>query len=272
MDHEDAVTSDRVLVIVNGTFGTAFRKGVGVASDVVIFTPVVDDHTYTINGDSFEGEFHLKGVKSSPNRCLHDYDLDGRVFTVDTKQNPVNPAVKPHGWICLGYPNHIIPHRLFNFAFRDGATPGPHVSAVPCALVLEYSLAGKPKDVAVTGRRARIAPQCFAKNKYCFYLRAGGTADKDDQYLVHARNAWRQFAGHCNGLSCEIFAAMECDCDKKAEDRFSVSDHAIEHYIPHKLSTAEECEDGEGIEVNAPNCKNQHTFLLNGTTETVIWH
>lgn len=256
MGNDDSCADKRVLVIINGTFGTAFRKGVRVASDVVIFTPVVDDHQYTINNEPFDGEFRLHGVQSSPNRCLQDYDLEGRVFTIDTKQYPIDPTVKPHAWIYLGYPKHIVPHRMFNFAFRDGATAGPHVSAVPCALVMEYST-DSPQNVFATGPCGRVDPQPFGDNQYCFYLLAGGLGDRNDDYLIHARNAWRQFASHCDGLSCEIFAAMECDCEKKLKDRFRVSDYDIET-VPHAVS--------------APNCKNQHTFMLNGTTETVIWH
>ncbi|HEY4933113.1 MAG TPA: hypothetical protein VII23_16225 [Terriglobales bacterium] len=259
---QDGATEDIVvLVIVNGTFGTAFRKGVGtVPSDVVVFTPFVDDHIYTINDQEFKGVFALNNIPSSPNRTLEDYSLNGRVFTVDTIQTPLDPHVPPYGRITLPYPNYIIPHRIFDFAYRDGSTAGPHLWAVPCALVLAYKITADPSTIFVSGPNGRIDPIPFAGNPYCFFLRAGGIADMDGPFLAHARNAWRQFRGHCNGLTCEMFTATQCDFDTNVADRFGVSDRDIETYDPppHHLS--------------APNCKNQHTFLLNGTTETIIWY
>ncbi len=180
------------------------------------------------------------------------------MFTVDTSIHPADRNVIPHGRLSTGYPKSIIPHRLFNVAFRDGGTPGPHASSVPGALVLEYIPTGDP--LHISGPFAPIQPESFCGNPNCFFLYAGGAEDENDDFLVHARQAWRGLADHCRGLTCEIYAALRCDCDPTIPDRLHVTDRAIEGHGP-----------GGMLENKAPNCKTPQAVLTNGTTATVTW-
>jgi hypothetical protein len=259
-DENAAAAGESVLVVMNGTFGIAFRRGpTPETSDVLVFTPRISDHCCRINNVDFKGRFSLEGVRSSSYRTLFEYNLDNRVFALDLLRYPALPNVKPYGWIHLKYPNRIVPHRLMHVAFRDGSTPGPHGSAVPGALVMEYTAAkGGPRVTFPRG--GTIRPRTFAERK-CYFLFAGATdAAEEDPYLMHVRASWRQFAAHCSGLSCELFSVTECECDKDAKDQFGVSDKAIEEVHP--------CGP---VEVHAANCKTPQTMLLNGTMTSINW-
>jgi hypothetical protein len=266
-----------LLVSVNGTFGTAFRKGVkGAKSDIVVFTPNVEGHDYWINHVKFDGSYQLHGAPCSPNRSLLDYDLDGRVFSVDTLKYPVDKNVTPQGWMQIPYPDFIIPHRLLNIAFRDGATAGPHGCNIPGAVLFCYEIK-TDTEVWVSGQGQEIPPTPLNPlpnypNIYIYSLVASGP-DDEAQSLTHARDAWSQFSSHCNGLSCELFLVTECNPDGKIPDRFGITDHDVERdFIDRWPQDDDERAEPIKLESKPANCKTQNTFLLNGTTETISWH
>ena len=222
--YDDQCAPRKLVVILNGRYGVMLRDNPGHecpdgqdhctdCPDILVFAAEVHCHQYKINGQDWHGrKHHLLGVASSMSRYLSDYGLSGgKTFEVDLRKVSFLKDVKPHAAISLPFPDNIYAHRLTDFAFRDGASAGPHYVSIPGALVFEYDSSISPRIYPDD-----ISPIDSGMGFDYFYIFAGPGAGMNDDDLHHARSAWSQFTKHFDGLTCELFGATICNCGESA--------------------------------------------------------
>jgi hypothetical protein len=248
-----------VFVILNGTIALCFGKpNTAGEPGISALTPKVKEHVVVINETQLQpGYYELENVNSSMKQTLVDYDLeDGGILAIDSSKFPRDPHLQPFAELWLPFPDYIIPHRLFNVAFRKTDGSGEIFSAVPGALVLAYSDVSQESSPCIIGPAATIPPIDVDKVPCCFYfavapcpgLMHGLHADDIDSFLVHTKHAWRSLARHYQNYSRELFLTAECDMNKDLLDRFGFSDTILE-YVGEALIGAY-CP-----QVKADNCK-----------------